>query len=171
MATRPRNLYLYLTLACFLGLIAIFIFDGYVGVYDTVRVTAGEREQRIEPDFWRNQDSYWSVGVNRGENAAFRYKVDNRRFSRYSAVIEASVWRGGEKVSELVSQPVQIGAFDEAEIEWVVNPDEFVPADVPTERGYEFSVVIERGDRERQIIMFVNPAPLPAAPPPVRSVD
>ena len=40
MAAERRNLFLYLTLACFLGIIAIFIFDGYVGIYDTIYVTS-----------------------------------------------------------------------------------------------------------------------------------
>jgi hypothetical protein len=40
---------LYLALACFAGLIAIFIADGYLGIYDTAYVTAGEYEQEIEP--------------------------------------------------------------------------------------------------------------------------
>ena len=41
-----RHLFLYLALGCFAGLIAIFIVDGYVGIYDTVYVTAGEYEQK-----------------------------------------------------------------------------------------------------------------------------
>jgi len=46
-----RYLFLYLTLACFFGLVAIFIVDGYIGIYDTLYITAGEREQTIEADF------------------------------------------------------------------------------------------------------------------------
>ncbi|GAI56646.1 unnamed protein product, partial [marine sediment metagenome] len=42
-----KNLFLYLTLACFFGLIAIFIVDGYLGIYDTIYVTAGEQEERV----------------------------------------------------------------------------------------------------------------------------
>ena len=65
MAAKRRNLFLYLTLVCFFGLIAIFIIDGYMGIYDTVYITAGEREQKIESDVWRQGDKYWSAGVNR----------------------------------------------------------------------------------------------------------
>ena len=88
MATKHRNLFLYLTLACFFGLIAIFIVDGYMGVYDTIYVTASERPQTIEADVWLRQDSFWSIGVNRDETASFRYEVDNRQFSNYTADIE-----------------------------------------------------------------------------------
>jgi hypothetical protein len=92
MATKRRNLFLYLTLACFIGLIAIFIVDGYMGIYDTIYVTTGEREQKIEPDFWLRQEWAWSTGVNWDEKVFFGYEVDNRQFSAYSADIEASVW-------------------------------------------------------------------------------
>ena len=126
MAIKQRNLYLYLTLLCFFGLIAIFIVDGYMGVYDTVYVTAGEREQKIESDVWLREDKFWSSGVNREEKAFFRYEVDNRRFSGYTADIEASLWRSQEKVQDLISQPISIDAFDKGQLEWVIDTTELV---------------------------------------------
>jgi hypothetical protein len=45
--TQHKNLYLFLTIAFFLAIIAIFVFDGYMGVYDTVTVIAEEREETI----------------------------------------------------------------------------------------------------------------------------
>ena len=48
MATKRRNLFLYLTIACFFGLIAIFIVDGYMGIYDILYVTTGEYEEKID---------------------------------------------------------------------------------------------------------------------------
>jgi len=83
MATRRRSLFLYLALACFIGIIAIFVIDGYLGVYDALYITAGEREETIEPDFWQREDWVWSTRVNQGERVFFRYEVDNRQFSRY----------------------------------------------------------------------------------------
>ena len=65
MAVKHRNLYLYLTLACFLGIILIFIFDGYMGVYDSLTVTTGEQEDQIKADQWPRQGRYWPTGVNR----------------------------------------------------------------------------------------------------------
>jgi hypothetical protein len=43
---------LYLALACFAGLIAISIVDGYMGIYYTVYITTGEYEQEIKPESW-----------------------------------------------------------------------------------------------------------------------
>ena len=157
MATKRRNLFLYLTLACFVGLIAIFIVDGYLGIYDTVYVTGGEYEQKIEADFWMQQDRFWSTGINRGEKAFFRYEVDNRQFSTYAADIKVSVWHGQEKVRDLISQQVSIAAFDKGQLEWVMDTAEFLPSDIPPEQSYQYSVIINRGEIERRIIVNVNP--------------
>jgi len=161
MATKRRNLYLYLTLVCFFGLIAIFIVDGYMGVYDTVYVTAGEREQKIESDVWLREDKFWSSGVNRGEKAFFRYEVDNRRFSGYTADIEASLWRSQEKVRDLISQPLAIDAFDKGKLEWIIDTTELVPSDAPPEQSYEYTVIIKREQLERDVIIYINPTPYP----------
>ena len=159
MATKRRNLFLYLTLVCFFGLIAIFIVDGYMGVYDTVYVTAGEREQKIESDVWLRGDKFWSSGVNRGEKAFFRYEVDNRQFSSYMADIEASVWRMQEKVRDLISQPISIDAFDKGQVEWVIDSTEILPGDALPEQSYEYTIIIKRGEIERNVIIYINPVP------------
>ncbi len=169
MATKRRNLFLYLTLACFFGLIAIFIVDGYMGIYDTVYITAGEREQKVEPDFWLRQglatpkgvENAYYVSTNWNEKTFFRYEVDNRRFSDYETDIEVSVWHGQEKVTDLVSQPMLIGAFDKGELEWVMDTSELLPGDIPPEQSYEYTVIIKRGGIERKIIVRVNPGAYP----------
>jgi len=166
MATRRRSLFLYLALACFIGIIAIFIVDGYLGVYDALYITAGEREETIEPDFWQREDWVWSTGVNQGERVFFRYEVDNRQFSRYSGNVEVSVWRMQERVLSLASQSMAIAPFDEGEIEWIIDTTELKPGDILPEQSYQFSVIIARGAIERKVILHVNPLTLPK--PPVR---
>ena len=82
MAVKHKTLYLYLALACFLGIILIFIFDGYMGVYDSLTITSGERPQKIEADQWARQEKYGSsASVERGGKVNFTYEVDNRTFS------------------------------------------------------------------------------------------
>ena len=103
MATSRKNLFLYLALACFVGIIAIFIVDGYLGVYDTLYITADEREEKIEADSWLRGDYPWSTGVNWDEKTFFRYEVDNRRFSEYATTVEVSVCRMQEKVLDVAS--------------------------------------------------------------------
>ena len=161
MATKRKNLFLYLTLACFLGLIAIFIVDGYLGICDTIYIIAGEQEEKVEPDFWLQQDGSWSIGVNQDEKAFFNYEVDNRQFSSYSAEIEVSVWRNQEKVCDLLSQQLTVGAFDKGQLEWVVDTTELLPSDIPPEQGYQYTIVIKRGEVERKVIMYINsPSPI-----------
>jgi len=168
MAVKHKNIFLYLTLACFVGLIAIFIVDGYLGIYDTIYITAGEREQKIEPDFWVQQDWVWSAGVNRDEKVFFRYEIDNRQFSGYTADIEVSVWHGQEKVRDLTPQEISIAAFDKGQVGWVIDTSELLPSGIPPEQDYEFTVIIQRGEIERKIIIYINPLaypPKPVAPP------
>ena len=163
-----KNLYLYLTLACFFGLIAIFIVDGYLGIYDSLEITAGEQPQTIEADEWLRQEKFGvrGVGVNQGEKAFFRYEVDNRRFSSYKADIEVSVWHSQQKVSDVVSQPISIGAFDKGRVEWVIDTAELLSADDPQEQVYECTVTIKRGEVERNIIVYINPLTRASKPVP-----
>ena len=121
MATKRRYLFLYLALVCFLVLIAIFIVDGYMGVYDTITITLGEYEQKIEADHWLRQDRFWSTRVNWGDKAFFRYQVNNRQFSSYTADIEVSVWRNQELLRDLLFQQMSIIAFNKGETGWTID--------------------------------------------------
>ena len=157
MAARLRNLFLYLALACFLGIIAIFVVDGYMGIYDTVYITAGEQERVIEADFWlRGYDDYYyePTVANWGEKVFFRYEVDNRQFQSYSADIEVSLWRSQQKVLDLLSEEMQVASFDKGQLEWVVDTGELDT--MPPEEFAEYTVIIKRGEIERKIILFLN---------------
>ena len=71
MVRKPRRLFLYLAIACFAALVAIFVVDGYMGVYDTLYVTVGEYEQEIEADYWERYDNnVWYTGARAGEKIA-----------------------------------------------------------------------------------------------------
>ncbi len=169
MQSMRRNIFLYLALACFIGLIAIFVVDGYLGIYDTVYVTAGEQPQTIEPDEWLQEDWIQSVGVNREEKVSFTYEVDNRRFSSYTADIEVSVWRSQQKVLDIISEPISISAFDKEQLEWDIDTAELLPDDITPEQSYEFTLIIKRGEIERKIIVDINPLTYSAKPAPVPS--
>ena len=172
----PRNLFLYLALACFVGLLAIFVVDGYLGTYDTVYITAGERSLKVEADVWQRQYPTYGgpiyeeepmpveggkggyyMGTNRDDKISFRYEVDNRVFSTYEADIEVSVWHSQEKVRDLLSQQMSIAAFDKGQVEWVIDNTELLPADILPAQSYQYSVIIKRGEIERRIVVFINP--------------
>jgi len=156
MAIKRINLYLGLTILCFVGLIAIFIVDGYMGVYDALHVPMGEREEKIEADQWQQWSQWERAEIGWGERAFFRYEVDNRQFSTYSANVAVSVWRSREKVRDLLSQSVSIAPFDKEEVEWVVDTTELVPTGVSLEgRPVEYTIVINRGEIERKVIFTI----------------
>lgn len=186
MAAKHKIIYLYLALLCFLGIILIFIFGGYMGVYDTLSVTARELPQKFEADFWLQPYNQATIGVERGGKITFSYEVDNRQFSGYSASIEVSAWQNQQKIRDLVAQPLSVAAFAKQQVDWVVDTAQIVPDSYPAEQAYQFTVVIKRGEVERRIIIYVNavpyvpktaipgivpipaPVPLPAPPPPTR---
>lgn len=174
MKSMRKNLYLYLALTCFVGIIAIFVVDGYLGIYDTVYVTAGEQSFKIEAEVWQRLyatyapvpiyepmagegiGSYY-MGASRGDKISFRYEVDNRLFSTYEADVEVSVWHSQQKVRNLISQPMSISAFDKGELEWVADNAELLPTDILPEQSYEYTIIIKRGEIERRIVVSINP--------------
>jgi len=165
MTVKHRDLYLYLALVCFLGIILIFIFDGYMGVYDNLTVRAGEDEQKIEDQNWERD--YWSTAVEWGEKAYFYYEVDNRRFSSYKADVEVSLWHSQEKVSDILVQTVSIDSFDKEQVEWVVDTAELLPDDVSPEQGYEYTMYLKRDGIERKFVVHVRSSKMPVIIEPV----
>jgi len=168
MATERKNQFLYLTLACFVGLIAIFVVDGYLGVYDTVSVTTGETEQEIESDFWLRDDIYWSAGSSWSEKVFFTYEIDNRLFSSYTADVEVSVWQSQEKVKDIISRQISVASFEKEQLEWSLDTANIFPGDEPPERGFQYTIVIKRRELERRILWHINPEPYPVKPAPAR---
>ena len=148
-AKRRKLLFLYLAIACFIGIIAIFIVDGYVGICDTVYVTSGEFEQEIGPDYWQGQTRKYAypyhISARWGEPVQFRYEIANRRFSTYTATVDASVWKSNEKVIDLFSQNISISNFDKVTMNWTLSAQELEKAGLGVG---EYTVKIKRGDVE-----------------------
>jgi len=178
VAIKLKRRFLYLAIACFAGLVAIFIVDGYLGIYDTVYVTSREYTQKIEADYWLRQQpeyypqrvgedeiAYCCIGAREGDTIFFRYQIANHLSSTYSADIQASVWRENEKILDLFSGDVSIGSFDDATVEWELLSDDLKIADIGAEMSRQFTVKINRGEVERRIIVdFYFPE---KQPPPI----
>ena len=173
--TMRRKLFLYLALACFLSLIAIFIVDGYLGIYDTIYVTTGEREQRIGPEYWLQRypappgaaKMTYYIPADWGQKVFFRYEIDNRRFSSYSTLVQASVWKENEKVLDLFSEEKSIEPFGKAMVEWTLSTQEL---DVSVDGRDQYTVKIEHGEVARSIVVDFyypeEPVYPKAVPPP-----
>lgn len=173
-AKSKRNLYLYLAIACFIGIIAIFTIDGYLGIYDTIYITTGEQEITVEPEYWSSRypgaPKAYYTGANWGEKVFFRYEVANRRFSSYSTSIQASLWKENEKILDLFSEDKLIKSFDKAMVEWTLDSEEFQSFGFDVG---EYTVKIEREGVERRIIVAYHSLspqqPYPVYPLPPRA--
>jgi len=164
MAIKHSSIYLYLALACFLGIVLIFVFDGYMGVYDKIEVNTGEFPQKIEPDFWLREGTYGSVVIEWDDKADFTYEVDNRRFSSYSSDLEVSLWHNDEKLADILAEEISTGPLDTWRTEWVLDTSVSLPPDVSPEQGYQLTLLIKRGNIERRTIIYVSGTPKPLLP-------
>lgn len=173
MANIRKNIYLYLTLACFLGIILIFVFDGYIGLYDTLTVANGEFPVTISADQWQARgvpDFTPTTSANYGDKLTFTYKLDNRHFSAYKPVINVSVWKNQVKLADLLSTTLTAKAFGKAQADWVFDTTQFASANITAGTNYDFTMVIQRGDIQRKVIIYiyqgVNPEKIIPVPQP-----
>lgn len=158
MAGKRKNIYLYLALACFIGIILIFMFDGYMGLYDTLTATVGELPQVIDAEQWQQQakfDFIPSASIGYGQQGTFSYKIDNRRFSSYSTELNVSVWRNQEKVADILAADVNVKAFDSFQAAWTFNPSTYLPDGLASNTSAEFTLLISHGDIERKLLVYV----------------
>jgi hypothetical protein len=169
MATKRKNLYLYLALGCFVAIIAIFV-HGYMGIYDTAYVTAGGWERRFDWHWWQRD---WTPHVDArwGEAVPFRYEIENRRFSSYLTSVRVSVWKGHQKVIDLFSEDKSIEPFGKVMMEWTLDSEQLQA------QGFGagiYTVKIERKGVEREIrvsfhiVESYGDVVLPLPPPPFR---
>jgi len=159
-----RHLFLYLAIACFLSLLAIFVVNGYMGIYDTIHITAGEHKQMVEPDHWYRHRYDPSADTVWGGKVFFTYEVENRRFSSYMTPIQASVWQEKEKVFDLFFEEKSVEPFGKVTVEWILDSAELEA------RGFsygQYTVKIERKGVERRIrVSFHTPEQALPKPPP-----
>ncbi|MFC2045655.1 hypothetical protein ACFLUH_03145 [Chloroflexota bacterium] len=164
---KRKYLFLYLAIACFAGMVAIFIVDGYLGIYDTVYVTAREYTQKIEADYWSRQSSayyptpeygdgsvYCCIYTNAGDNIIFRYEIANHQFSTYATTVESSVWQQEEIIIDLASEDVEIDSFNTVSVEWKLSSEALENAGFDWVSGQnQYTVRINHGEVERRIIV------------------
>jgi hypothetical protein len=157
MVSKQKNLFLYLAVACFIGIILIFVFDGYMGLYDTLTMTSGEQTQTVAPEQWSDSIKHhypvdlWPFSSG---NYSFSYVIDNRHFTSYQADLSISVWKNQVKVADVLSSTVNVGAFQKETISWVIDPLSIVPALANTDN--QFTLEIDRGNVKRSVIVHYN---------------
>ena len=160
MATGHKNIYLWLALACFLGIILVFIFDGFMGLYDSLIMDNNQYKQTINADMWAQQEQSGylnTIGVDRSGRIEFTYTIENHRFSEYNQIVGASVWNSSQKLKDLNTTPLNIKPFGKSEVRFTLDVATIVPAELPANQTYNMNVVIQRGSIERKIQVYVNP--------------
>jgi hypothetical protein len=170
---KHKIIFLFLALACFLGIILIFIFDGYMGVYDGLRIDNGQYVQTVDVQQWQQQQKfgfYPSVSADRGRSVSFTYTVENHRFSAYAADVRVSLWYGVDKVADLPSGQVSAAAFGSGEFALVLDAGQYVPADFPADQNYNLTLVIDREDIERKVMVYINPGSIVVPKPVVPTI-
>jgi hypothetical protein len=164
MAVKHKNLYLYLTLACFIGIILIFVFDGYVGVYDTLVIDNGQFQQTVEADQWDmgRYGGLISTNMDRNGQIEFTYTVDNHRFSAYESDLQISLYFQQEKVDDILNTTIEAAAFKDSETKWTLDAAKIVPADYPAEQAYNAYILVKRRETERRVNIYINPGAYPS---------
>jgi hypothetical protein len=160
MAIKHKTLYLFLTLACFVGITLIFIFDGYMGVYDTLVMDNGQYPQKVEADQWDTEryGGLASMNVERGGRIEFTYSVANHRFSAYKADVQTSLYFQQEKVADVYTGTIEAAAFKDGTIDWTVDAAEIIPANYPAEQPYNAYLLLKRGKIDHRINIYINPS-------------
>ena len=169
MAVKRRYLFLYLAIACIAGLVAVFIVDAYLGIYDTIYITTGEYEEKIEAHWWLREENSWSTPARWDEKVSFRYEIDNHQFSTYSTLIQASVWKENERIIDLFSENRSVQPFGTVMVEWTLSSQQLESAGFGIDEYADYTVKINYGDVERKIILnFYSPeeVPYPRSVPP-----
>ncbi len=185
MKKRRKNLSLYVALLCVAGIMVIFLLDAYLGIYDTLYITQRGSERPVGFEQWerwerwpeRYEGSAYTARVYYGEVLSFRYEIANRRFGKYSTPIEASVWKGEERISTLFSGEETIKPFDEVAVRWTSETERLKEYGDPAAPYTNYSIRVKTERVERRIIlrveeevMPVSPKvfPIPSPPPPTR---
>lgn len=175
MKDKSKYLYLYLALACFLGIILIFVFDGYIGLHDSLIINSGEFPVTITTEQWDTQvrgdiGFIPTASASYGEKIPFTYRIENRHFSSFKSAISVSVWNNQVKLGDVYSTTLTAKAFGKGQAEWTLDTTQFISGNLTSDQSADFTVVIQRGDIERKVIIYVyvgvNPEKIiPIQPP------
>jgi hypothetical protein len=153
-----RNLYLYLALACFLGIVLIFLFDGYLGVYDSLKADGNRGLQEIPAEQWLDpgRDGAMFMNIDQEGYLDFTYTISNRRFIGFSEEVRVTVVDGTGVPLQLADEVLTAGAFGNGEITWTLDAGQLQPPGTTSEGGYSVDLFIRRDNVTRQITLYVN---------------
>lgn len=170
MNGKGKTLYLILAIICFIGIILIFVLDGYLGLYESIEADNGQYVQTVYPDDWEDDDDYRYLAgfsVEEGQQLVFTYQAENRRFSAFEEDVSVSLKDSRGTMMNLVDTRMQAGSFDTGEITWSIDPASLVPEDIPEDRQVTVNLIMTVGDRTHTMSVYINRNPfIEKIPPP-----
>ncbi|MGI2336173.1 MAG: hypothetical protein ACRKGH_05970 [Dehalogenimonas sp.] len=157
---KSKNRFLYLALVFFLGIIVILVVDGYLGLYDTLKLRSGEGyEQTFEADYWQEEFNYAYFGASGGDTITGTYGIDNRGFSAYKGQLTITLEHNQQLISELLATDFTVGSFGTMEYNFTV--DTAVLAPVTSDSPLEYTLLVKHGELERRVIFSVSHLSIP----------
>jgi hypothetical protein len=162
MAAKKHNsVFLFLALACFLGIVIIFVADGYMGLYDSLLLDTGTYQQNITADQWARPERYggsFNVGAPSNGKIDFTYTVENHRFSGYNAPLQVSLLYNDVNIKNVLSQEINTPAFGKQIFQWTIDSASLVTTNFTAGQNYYFNVDIKRGNITREVILNIYAA-------------
>ncbi len=171
-----RYPFLLLAITCFIALIAIFVFGGYMGVFDTLYITSGANQlvlgtdELMHPESTPSYDYRLERQITWGIKTSFAYELENRRLSPYETHIEVTLWGQNQPGPLLLlSQDIRVEPFKKTKLEWSIDPQNL------GSRGFQaglYTLRINREGADRSIFMTTytpfptKPYPMPVPVPP-----
>jgi hypothetical protein len=160
-ASQRENLPLYIALLCFLGIAAILVFDGYLGIYETIEVTTAEGQQislpPVSPGLRQSISELepgYTVWSRHGDRVRFQYRLHNRRFATYSAPLEVTLWKGEEQIKQLLSREGVAKPFGQIDLRWTLDTGEL---EAPQDNTFpQYTVRISREGVKHRITVILR---------------
>ena len=152
---KSRTVYLYLAILCFIGILLIFVFDGYMGRIRTLEIENGRYTQIYDEQWMENRPELWvpSFSSEPGDTITFTYTVENKLFSSYKEDFRAYM----EKYPETLyaEDVIKAGAFGSDSVTWVINTDEILPPSYSPDTQYTFNLIMQDGDEEIELTITI----------------
>ena len=158
-AEKHRFLYLYLALACFVGILLIFVFDGYMGRYITLNMDNGRYSQLLESGWWEVEEKYAGYNSFSGERDdvfTFTLKLENRCFTSFSEPVHVSLQDVSGNGPEIFEGMLEADAFGKAEVSWKLPAADLVPTDFAPDSYLTTNMVIQIGEYKGSIKLQIH---------------
>ncbi len=153
--SKARLVYLYIAIACFTGIILIFVFDGYMGRVRTLEIDNGRYTQVFDEQWMQEQSNQWTPSFNAqpDDTITFTYTLENRVFSDIDE--DFRVYLKDEPDTIFVEDVISAGAFGTDSITWTIETNDLLPPSYTAGNEFNFEFVISAGEEELELNIMI----------------